>query len=296
MAIGVCITTRHRPELLEECLQHLHSSTLRPSEIVVSDDSSDEAMITATKRVVGRFPGVTYARGPRRGVCANRNNALRQLGEPEYVAFLDDDALVTRDYLAIAQSTFDALPPHRRQRTITTGIRVNREGRLTGDKVRLNLRGFFVSSEKNEIAGASYSVYPRALFWDHLWDEEIYFGYEDADLSLRAIKDGYELLFVEQMVVTDGGWRQSTLHDGGKLDAYTFSGEAARLYVGVKRFGTIERDYGKLALFLGLYFGQVSRLLTRHQSMGRLPELVRLSHVSSLLSPVLQGGRPIWRR
>jgi GT2 family glycosyltransferase len=292
MPIGVCITTRHRPELLEDCLRHIQANTLRPARTVVSDDSSDETMIAQTKAVVARFSDVVYVGGPHKGVCANRNHALAYLGDAEYVAFLDDDALVREDYFAVAQAAFDAMPVARRARTIATGLRVSPEGRLTGGRVRLNLRGYFEPTETNEIAGASYSVFPRTFFRDHPWDEQIYFGYEDAELSFRARKAGYDIVNVEQMIVTDGGWMKSTLSGAsGELDSYNFAGEAARLYVGVKRFGEIDRDYAKLAVFLGLYFGQVTWSLSKRGSLRRMPELLRLSRVGSLLPVRLPARR-----
>jgi glycosyltransferase involved in cell wall biosynthesis len=79
MTLGVCITTRHRPELLEECLAHIERSTVKPARVVVSDDSSRPESIEETARVVAKFARATYVAGPRKGVCANRNNALAVL-------------------------------------------------------------------------------------------------------------------------------------------------------------------------------------------------------------------------
>jgi GT2 family glycosyltransferase len=284
MSIGVCVTTRHRPELLEECLRRIAASTLVPSEVVVSDDSSLPEMIEATKRTVAAFPFAKYVVGPHKGVCANRNYALSRLARVDYVAFLDDDALVTPAYFAVAQATFDALPPDRRDRAIVNGDRTDLDGCQTGGRVKLNFRGYFVVSDKPEVAGASHAVYPRTFFDRHVWDELIYFGYEDAELSLRALKDGYEIVHADKMIVTDAGHGKSTLVGGDdRVDAYNFAGEAARLYVGVKRFKNLEPDAPKLAAFLALYFAQCTWSLSKRRSLNRLPELVRLSNVTSLL-------------
>jgi GT2 family glycosyltransferase len=284
MAIGVCIATRHRPELLTRCLQHLEKSTVPAACIVVSDDSSTPSMLEATGRVVAGFPSVKYVVGPRKGVCANRNNALRHLGTVDYVAFLDDDALVSPKYLEAAQTAFDEMPPDRRARTILTGVRLDSSGPRVETKFKLNFLCYFAHSDKAEVAGASYAVYPSAFFDRHLWDERIYFGLEDAELSLRAVKDGFDIVHAPTMVLTDAAYSQSTLlDDPGTVSAYAFTGEAARLYVGVKRYKYIETNYAKLALFVPLFFGQLTWSLAKRRALHRMPELVRLSNVTSLL-------------
>src|SRR5580765_7219246 len=118
MTIGVCITTRHRADLLEQCLQHIEGSTRVPEHVVVSDDSSKPDEIEKTRATVARFARARYVEGPHRGVCANRNNALARLPRVDQVAFLDDDALVAPEYFARAMAVFDALPADRRDRTI----------------------------------------------------------------------------------------------------------------------------------------------------------------------------------
>lgn len=286
--VGVCITTRHRPDLLEDCLAHLAASSVQPDEIVVSDDSSEPDMAARTEDVVGRFPPATYVRGPQRGVCANRNHAFDRLGDVDYVAFLDDDAMVSADYLGNAIDCFGRLPAHRRQRVILSGVRLELDGGRTYPS-RLNFYGFFEDTDTTEVAGASYAVYPRAFFDRHRWDELIFFGYEDAELSLRAINDGYEIVHREDMVLTDAGKNQSTLlAEGERVNQYLFLGNAARLYIGVKRYGVIERRPLKLVAFLFAFFGQVIGSLAKRRSLRRLPELVRASNVTTLLPLTLR--------
>ena len=286
MSIGVCITTRHRPELLAQCLEHLEKSDLRPARIVVSDDSSTPEMFEETARVVARFPTAKYVTGPRKGVCANRNNALRHLEPVDHVAFLDDDALVSPRYLAVAQETFDRLPASRKDRTILTGVRIDAFQPRVETTCKLDFFCRFVASDTAEVAGASYAVYPRSFFDGHLWDEHIYFGLEDAELSLRAKKDGYDIVHVPEMILTDVAYRKSTFMAAeGKVTAYEFNGEAARLYVGVKRYKDIEGNYAKLAVFVPVFFAQITWALAKRRALGRMPELLRLSNVTSLLWP-----------
>jgi glycosyltransferase involved in cell wall biosynthesis len=285
MSIGVCITTRHRPDTLQDCLEHLRKSTQPPASIVVSDDSSKPEMRAATVAVVAKFPEVKLVQGPRKGVCANRNNAFAHLGPVDYVAFLDDDAMVSPTYFEVAQKRYDAMTPERRERSILTGVRVDAFQPRVETMCKLDFLCYFTASETPEVAGASYAVYPRTFFEQHPWDERIYFGLEDAELSLRAMKAGYEIIHVTDMVLKDVGQGKSTfmLEKPGPVSEYVFNGEAARLYVGVKRYKDIEANYAKLALFVPLFFAQTTWSLAKRRSLHRMPELVRLSNVTSLL-------------
>ncbi len=286
-SVGVCVTTRHRPDLLEQCLEAIEKSTWAPAQVVVSDDSSKPDMQEATAACVARFSSVKLVPGPKKGVCANRNNAFAHLGPVDYVAFLDDDALVSPTYFEVALATFDGLPATRRAMSILSGVRVDVFHPRTEAKCRLNFLCYFAHSDKAEIAGASYAVYPRAFFDRHLWDEQIFFGLEDAELSLRAMKDGYEIVHVPEMVLKDAGLGRSTMLETQdkkqEVTGYAFTGEAARLYVGVKRYKDIEENYAKLAAFVPLFFAQLTWSLAKRRSLHRMPELVRLSNVTSLL-------------
>ncbi len=283
MSIGVCITTRHRPDLLDETLKRLQKSTLPAAHIVVSDDSLAPEMIEQTRAVVARSPNTLYVTGPHKGVCANRNNALAHLREVDYVAFLDDDGFVTPEYLQVAQEMYDAMPAEQRARTILTGTRIDARNKRIETTAKLDFRCYFAPSDRAEIAGASYAVYPRAFFDRHPWDERIFFGLEDAELSLRARKDGYAIEFIPQMIMFDAAQGQSTvLQEPGRVTAYAFNGEAARLYLGVKRYKDIEPNYVKLGIFVPLFFAQVTYSFAIRRSLNRLPELVRRSNVTSL--------------
>jgi glycosyltransferase involved in cell wall biosynthesis len=288
LRIGACITTRHRPDMLRDALAHLAKGSLRPDSIVVSDDSSEPDLAARTREAVAEFPNVTYVSGPRQGVCANRNHALDQLGDVDLVTFLDDDAMVSPEYLATAVAFYDGLPADRRGRVILSGVRNQLDGGRTRP-TRINFRGFFEDADPTEVAGASYAVYPRQFLAAHRWDELIYFGYEDAELSLRARRDGFTIVHRDDLVLTDAGKRRSTLlSEGERVNQYLFLGSAARLYVGVKRYGVIDRNLGRLALFVVLFFVETLATLAKRRSLRRLPELVRVSNVDELLPLIFQ--------
>lgn len=110
--VSVCVCTRDRAELLRRCLQALcaldECKEPRPAslEIIVVDNApSDER----TRQVVEKFPRVTYVVEPRQGLNFARNTGLQRAGG-KLVAYVDDDAVVDRGWLAGLLSAWQAVP------------------------------------------------------------------------------------------------------------------------------------------------------------------------------------------
>jgi len=83
--ISVVIPTCERPELLARCLEKVTGA----EEVIVTDDSNSYR----TRQLIhGRFPGVKWVRGPRRGPAANRNFGASQ-ARYDWIAFIDDDCI-----------------------------------------------------------------------------------------------------------------------------------------------------------------------------------------------------------
>jgi GT2 family glycosyltransferase len=85
--LSVVIPTCDRPETLHRCLELLQPFPTEGCEIIITDDSRDDA----TRAVVEKdFPNVHWVRGPQRGPAANRNSGALA-GQGTWLAFLDDD-------------------------------------------------------------------------------------------------------------------------------------------------------------------------------------------------------------
>jgi len=111
-AVSVAICTRDRPEYLERCLESLQrlvpAAALETAafEIIVVDNApADER----TREVAGRFAGLRYLREPTPGLNFARNTALEQAAG-EVVAYLDDDVVVDRGWLAGLVAAWQAQP------------------------------------------------------------------------------------------------------------------------------------------------------------------------------------------
>lgn len=284
---AVCITTMNRADTLASCLANLALCVPTATCIVVSDDSPEPATREANRAVVAQHPGVVWLAGPRRGVCANRNNAVRYClaHEPqcEYVSFVDDDVQIAHDFFAVACERLAALPAGRRHTVMLTG------GSSSGTKhagchaVRLSFTGYFMASDEPQCVNIHAAVFPLALFKKEGWDENIFFGVEDAELSLRALKRGYSIELVPALRARDtlpgAGVIDCAPQGAHQLSRYQLHCEAARLYVGVKRYRVIDPSPVKYLAFMTLYFVHLTLYLARRGALASLLPIVRLSNV-----------------
>jgi GT2 family glycosyltransferase len=96
LRISIALVTRNRPESLRRCLASWARQSVRPAEIIVSDDSDSEYAGAVADAVTGA--GARLIRGPRRGLYANRNHvALHCTGT--HLLSADDDHEHPVDYL-----------------------------------------------------------------------------------------------------------------------------------------------------------------------------------------------------
>lgn len=284
MRLAACITTRNRPNKLESCLSALWNSTVKPYLVIVSDDSLDPAMQETNLQIVRRYPNTVYLTGPRNGVCGNRNNAVNAVTDAEFVAFVDDDIYVSANFVELALDCYAQLSEKERDRTIFTGVSEAEEGRkmLPG---KLTFRGYFHPETLSpETVVIHATTFPRTFFEKEQWDENIFFGYEDAELSLRALKRNYKILSVPELRVTHAGDTQGTLITPsiGNLTEYEIYVEAARLYVGIKRYKKLFPNLFRLILFVVIYFTHMTIYLVRKKSLKALPEIIKRSRIERL--------------
>jgi glycosyltransferase involved in cell wall biosynthesis len=109
--ISAIIATRNRAAYLQQALQSLvdQSLDLRRFEVLVIDNGSQDE----TKQIVAgysAFPNLRYLQEPVPGVSRARNLGW-MAAHGTYVAFLDDDAVACRDWLALYLEAFETFGP-----------------------------------------------------------------------------------------------------------------------------------------------------------------------------------------
>ena len=281
MRLSACITTRNRVHELENCLAALWASDVKPHSVIVSDDSSDPEIQNSNHAVVDRYPGTVYVKGPQIGVCGNRNSAVNTVQDSEFVAFVDDDICVPPNFVGTALAHYDQLSPERQLKTVLSGVSYNQHGEEMRS-TKLSFRGYFQLSDIPENVVIHAAIFPRSFFLEEQWDENIFFGYEDAELCLRVLKKGYQISNCPELRVFHGSSGEGTLSTPriGNLTDYDLYIEAARLYIGVKRYKAIFPNFLKLILFIGIYFPHIGVYLMRKKALSALPMILERSRFS----------------
>jgi glycosyltransferase involved in cell wall biosynthesis len=107
-AAGVLICTRNRGAAVCDTIESVVRSTPRPIEIVVVDQSDDDATGDAVAALDARH-GVRYVRSDTRGLSAARNVGLA-LVTNEIVAMTDDDCIVGEGWIEALEAEFATSP------------------------------------------------------------------------------------------------------------------------------------------------------------------------------------------
>lgn len=274
MRFSVCVTTMNAVDALKLCLEAIWQSSIKPYYVVVSDDSLSAEIQQQNRYIVDRYSHTDYTIGSHAGVSANRNCALKRLTKTDLIAFIDDDICIHPDFIEQALAVYQNFTPEEREKTFLTG----------GKPTKLSFRGYFCPSDRPLCVDLHTAVFPAAFFKTERWDENIFFGYEDALLCLRAIKQGYRILNCPELKITDTRFGKSTLHlnDIGKLTKYELYIEAARLYVGIERYKNLYPNAVKLVLFLIIYFVHMTIYLLRNQALRAWPEIIFHSRIKKL--------------
>jgi GT2 family glycosyltransferase len=188
--ISVVIPTRHRNELLSQCLDRLAPGTqLLPAdqyEVIVTDDGTQS---NAHQLIARRYPWVRWVAGPRRGPASNRNCGARMaLGE--FIAFTDDDCLPAPAWLAAFQTAIrEGVDVYEGKTTCVDGIKSAMQG------APINLTGGWLWSCNMMVRKSLFALmngffegFPHA----HM---------EDTDFRQRVRARGLPFLFVADAIV-----------------------------------------------------------------------------------------------
>ncbi|MCT1400008.1 glycosyltransferase [Paenibacillus sp. p3-SID867] len=251
--ISVCICTRNRPEELVKAIQSIQKSTYPVHEIIVSDDSTD----SRTKDILVDFPDVIYVQGPRKGLCANRNNSLNQ-ATGTYVMFMDDDVIMRENFI---ESITGALSHDmHNQNLIISGIEFN-NGEHVYPKEQTFL-GFQQKPYKDEelmTIVINSTIFPRTLFNVIRFDEQLIYGYDEVDLTTRATGCGFKIILCKEAVNNHYPSIQNR-------DYYKPVKEASRIYVTYKRYKKTEK--ANLKAYTFILFASCHVILSKLKASG----------------------------
>jgi GT2 family glycosyltransferase len=92
--IGIGITTRNRPEVLDICLKHFAKFTdLSKCQIVVVDDESEPKFVKRNRQIAEEYgTSVKYIVNiKRKGIAKSKNECLKVIKDYDYIFLFDDD-------------------------------------------------------------------------------------------------------------------------------------------------------------------------------------------------------------
>jgi GT2 family glycosyltransferase len=261
--ISICICTRNRPEELTKALKSVEHSTYAVFETIVSDDSTD----SRTKELVAvHFPDVKYLAGPRKGLGANRNNALKSVAG-SHVLFIDDDVVLSEDFL---QKVYDRLAVHAKQESIDkiiiSGIE-NKNGELIfpGEQSFLGYQNVsYREGDRIRTVVINSAVFPSVLFQDILFDEKLVYGNDEVDLTTRATQNGFKVILYPEAI---------NFHYPSEInrDYYEPYHDATRIYVTFKRYFATENNRLKAFIYLPYSFAYAAARNLKYQGLSSFP-------------------------
>jgi len=123
--VSVVIPTFNRCDLLCTAIESVLNQTLKPNQIIVVDDGSEDNTATI---VAKHFPTVELIQQSNHGVSHARNRGI-EAADTDWVAFLDSDDRWFKNKLAVQMSAINASPAYRLchcdEHWIRNGRRVN---------------------------------------------------------------------------------------------------------------------------------------------------------------------------
>jgi len=106
-SVSVVVTTRNRPDSLEETLRSICAVKYPKFDIVIVDNApSNDDTAGLVQRLSSEFKNLRYFREDRVGLCWARNCGL-EAAEGEITVFTDDDVLVDPDWLTALVQGFN---------------------------------------------------------------------------------------------------------------------------------------------------------------------------------------------
>lgn len=207
--ICVCVATFRRPALLDACLAGLTAQFAREfsySIVVVDNDpyASGQDVVRRWQRDESS-PVISYAKEPEPNIAIARNRAV-QAAAGEYIAFIDDDEVPGKDWLARLFAT--------QRRFGADGVLGPVLPRFTGDpprwlvESRLCDRPRFVTgtwlSDPIFLRTGNVLLGSRLLGEDKPFDPRLgRTGGEDTDFFARKLAEGYTFVWCDEASVDE---------------------------------------------------------------------------------------------
>lgn len=275
---SVIVTTIGRPAELALTLRALARAAPRPDEVLVVDQSDEDAVAEVAAKF--KAAGVRHVRSAGRGAGLAANEGLRE-ARHEAVFFTDDDCTAESNWIQAGLNALDRSP-----QCIFTGrvLPLGDADLVPTTALHVAPRDYTGDLYCSVLVRSNLVVCRSALSAIGGFDERFETSAEDDDLCYRWLKAGGCVRYEPELVVWHRGWRQPSEVD----ERYVRYGEEqAWFYLKHLRKGDV-----RMLRFLGRDLraaarGLVADVFRRHE--GRDPR-------RSLARGLLRGLVSDWRR
>ena len=262
--ISLCICTRNRHEELRNCLTAIYQGNVHPFEVIVSDDSDEEA---PAHSLTAEFEAAIYQRGPCKGLGPNRNACIRR-STGTHIMFIDDDVRVSPHFFETAYSILQEEDAH----TVVTGCQTDHTETTTYKITPHNVDfwGFQQVAVRDEYRSIviNATVFPASLFNKAVFDENVRYGSEEIDMARHAVALGFKIVFRDSLCVDHFPSPINRMENNKYV-------EASRLYVSVKAYWQYEHSPLKTIIFIFLAPLQMIGSAARKRDWSRMKCNVR---------------------
>lgn len=211
-SVSVIIPTWNRWPRVQEAIDSVLAQTLKPQEIIVVDDGSDDGTTERLQAAYRHRAQLKLLRSENRGVSAARNLGIAT-SQGQWLAFLDSDDLWQEDKLARQLAALDEAKQAGEEYKICHCDEIwIRRGRRVNPRLRHGKLGGWIYPHCLPLCAISPSavlIHRRIFEFLGTFDESLP-ACEDYDLWLRLTAQ-YPVLYVDQPLVTKHGGHEDQL-------------------------------------------------------------------------------------
>lgn len=300
--VSVIVINYNGKEFLKDCLESVYGQTYHNFDLIVVDNGSTDGSVQFIKE---KFPDTIFIENKENLGFAMANNQGIEISKGKYIALLNNDTVVDRDWLknlvTAAESSSentgmwaDKILSLENPHIIDSvgGLIISNDGIAKGRGRLERDIGQYDREEEVFIPSACAALYRKRMFDEvGLFDEDFFAYCEDTDLGLRARLEGWKTISAPKAVVYH--------HYSGTTGKYTsikaYLVERNHIWLAIKNF-----PLSKL-LFLPLYtfwryLMQVYGIFRKKGAGGRFLEDFSGSRLLIILLKALWGatkGMPV---
>ena len=219
--VSVIILDIDGGDLLRACLDSIAAQTLPPREVIVFDNGS---RTPAAERISFRHGLHLFRSDTNRGFAGGNNEAFRH-ATGAYIALINNDVVLDRDWLATVTAALDADTKLAAVQTILRRDEETIDGAgidISGGTFRQVGRGMAVDGQPGNTAwgvSATAALYRREALGDTIFDPNLFAYYEDVELCARLHDAGWRTEVLPVIKGTHHGSQSAPLlgHDAVRL-------------------------------------------------------------------------------